>query len=75
MRKPKPFVKPSVQYLLRITWQDDKGLTFDSPLYVGNDDKLTLSELEKVTSLWLEYGIEQRAKEVLGFTIIQTIES
>ena len=75
MRKCKPFVKPSVLYLLRITWEDDRGVTFDSPVYVGNDDKLTPSELERVTSLWLEYGIDQRAKEVLGFTVQQMLNT
>ena len=75
MRKCKPFVKPSVLYLLRITCEDDRGLTFDSPLYVGNDAKLTIVELEKVVVNWLEYRIDQRAKEVLGFTVQQMLNT
>ena len=68
------YPKASVTYLLRITWQDDKGLTFDSPLYVGNDDTLSLDQLEQTTRLWLRNAIEPRARCVLAFTVLQTFK-
>ena len=73
MRNRIPLSKPRVLYLLCLTWQDARGVTFDSPLYVGDDKELTPVELEEVGHLWLEAGIEKRAKGLLKTKLLQTI--
>lgn len=73
MRKRIQKKYPNLLYHLSVTWEDSQRKAYTSPILVGNDEKLTLDNLEDVTHFWLRDGIEQRAKRVLGFKLLQTI--
>ena len=70
MRNHIQLPKPSILYLLGLTWLDNQSKTYFSHVYVGNDARLSLDELEEVTHIWLRDGIEPRAKRVLGFEVV-----
>ena len=70
MRNHIQLPKPSILYLLGLTWQDNQSKTHFSYLYVGNDARLSPGELEEMPYIWLQDGIEPRAKRVLGFEVV-----
>jgi len=72
MRNHIPFTKPSILHLLGLRWEDKDNQAHFSQVYVGNDKPLSLKELEHVAYVWLGDGIEQKAKGLLGFTLLET---
>jgi len=64
---------PKILYHLSVTWEDSQRNSYSSPILVGNDETLSLENLKEVTHVWLRDRIEKRARRVLGFDLVQTV--